>query len=146
MFEQWKEGEVSAIREQYGKVRLLTLAMAAFIGLNMLGMAAMLLDRGGIVAVAVIAVQVAVIVLIWRLGDYRGRFIKPLLTSVEEEAYHTLEQLRPCLPANSEVDDWVAYGKTEEGRRQNRKKAGIELLQCILLVALLVLAVKLLGG
>ena len=55
----------------------------------------------------------------------------------EEEAYRILETLRPYLPANLKVDDQIAYGKTEEGRKANRRSELIQILLAAVIVAVL---------
>lgn len=241
MFEQWKERELAAIREQYGKIRIFTYAIAAFMGLSALGSVVMLLDGGGAVQGVALLFQLAILAAAWAMGDYKRRLIRPLLASVEEtlptqgereefarqmegavevvcqpgpqvkacplwmgadhsyyrrpgksrvwknrsirraklaresytvgrghvrtcyglylfgegekpvwngcfrseeEAYGTLETMRPHLPANLEVDDRIAYGKTEEGRKANRRAELIQILLAALLVAALVVIVK----
>ncbi len=84
MFEQWKEQELAEIKERFGKARLLTIGLMALVGFNMLGGVVMLLDGGGAMEAVVIFVQVVIMALIWKMGDYKSRFIKPLLASVEE--------------------------------------------------------------
>lgn len=241
VFEQWRERELAAIREQYGKARLFTYAIAAFMGLSALGSVVMLLDGGGAAQGVALLFQLAILAAAWALGDYKRRFIKPLLASVEEvlptqgereefarqmegalrvvcppgpqvkacplwmgadysyyrrpgksrvwknrdirrarlaresytvgrghvrtcyglylfeegersvwngcfrteeEAYGTLETMRGHLPANLEVDDRIAYGKTEEGRRADRRSELIQLIVMALVIAVLVLIVK----
>lgn len=236
MFEQWKEKEIAAIKEQYGKIRLFTYAIMAFMGLNMLATVVMPLDGGWTAGVVAIVFQLAIMAAAWTMGDYKGRFIKPLLASVEEvlptqgereefarqmegatevvcqprmqvkpcplwigtdyayyrcprksrvlknrdlrrarlvggsytvgrghvrafyglylftqeeklawngcfrteeEAYRILETLRPYLPANLKVDDQIAYGKTEEGRKANRRSELIQILLAAVIVAVL---------
>ena len=243
MFEQWKERELSAIREQYGKVRLFTYAIAAFMGFSALGSVVMLLDGGGAAQGAALLFQVAILAAAWTMGDYKRRFIKPLLASVEEvlptpgereefarqmgqaaeiacppgpqvkpcplwmgadyayfrrpgksrvwknrnirrarltkesytvgrghvrscyslylfaeeekplwngcfrteeEAYRVLGLLQANLPAGLELDDQIAYGKTEEGRKANRRSELLQLILAALLVAALVVIVKML--
>lgn len=243
MFEQWRERELAAIREQYGKVRLFTYAIIAFMGLSALGSVVMLLDGGGAVQGVALLFQLAILAAAWAMGDYKRRFIKPLLSSVEEtlptqgereefarqmegavevvcqpgpqvkacplwmgadhsyyrrpgksrvwknrsirraklaresytvgrghvrtcyglylfgegekpvwngcfrseeEAYGTLETMRSRLPADLEVDDQIAYVKTEEGRKANRRAELIQILLAALLVAALVVIVKIL--
>lgn len=84
MFEQWKERELTGIREQYGKARVLTWGIVAFMGLNVLGSVVMLLDGGGALQGAAILIQLGIMVLAWNMGDYKRRFIKPMMASVEE--------------------------------------------------------------
>ena len=243
MVEQWKEQEFSAIKVQYGKVRLFTCAIAAYMVLSALGSVVMLLDGGGAVQVLALVFQLAIAAFVWTLGNYKKRFVKPLLDSVEEvlptqgereefarqmgqavelscppgpqvktcplwagedysyyrcprksrvwknreirraklaketytvgrghvrscyglylfaqeekpvwngcfrteeEAYRVLELLRTKLPSNLEIDDQIAYGKTEEGRKANRRSELIQMVVAFLLVAVLVVLVKLL--
>lgn len=242
MFEQWKEKEIAAIREQYGKTRLFTYAIAAFMGLSALGSVVMLLDGGGAIGLVALAFQLAIMAAAWLIGDYKGQLIRPLLASVEEvlltqgereefarqmagaaeltcqpgpqvracplwmgpdysyyrrpgksrvwknreirsarlakesytvgrghlracyslclfmeeekpvwkgcfpteeEAYRVLERLRTCLPANLELDDRVAYGKTEEGRKEERSAGLRDLILAALMVGALILIYKL---
>lgn len=243
MFEQWKEQELAEIKERFGKARLLTIGLMALVGFNMLGSVVMLLDGGGAMEAVVIFVQVVIMALIWKMGDYKSRFIKPLLASVEEvlpsqgereefarqmgqateiacppgpqvkpcplwmgadyayfrrpgksrvwknrnirrarltkesytvgrghvrscyslylfaeeekplwngcfrteeEAYRVLGLLQANLPAGLELDDQIAYGKTEEGRKANRRSELLQLILAALLVAALVVIVKML--
>ena len=89
MFEQWKEQELEEIKERFGKARLLTIGLMALVGFNMLGGVVMLLDGGGAMEAVVIFVQVVIMALIWKMGDYKSRFIKPLLASMEENCSFT---------------------------------------------------------
>ena len=84
MFEQWKEQELAQIKEQYGKARIITLAVVVLMALNLPMELGMLLDGGGGFGAVSLAVTLGVMVLAWRLGDYKSRFIKPLLAAVEE--------------------------------------------------------------
>ena len=84
MFEQWKEKELADIKGQYGKVRLFTYAIVAFMGLSALGSVVMLLDGGGAMELVALAFQLAILAAAWVMGDYKRRFIKPMLSSVEE--------------------------------------------------------------
>lgn len=245
MFEQWKEKEIAAVREQYGKVRLFTCAITAFMGLSALGSLVMLLDGGGAVELVAMAFQLAIMAAAWFMGDYKRRFIKPMLASVEEvlltqgereefarqmgqavrldcpptspqvkpcplwmgadyayyrcpgksriwknrgirriklakesyiagrshtrvcyrlslfaeeekpawngcfrteeEAYRALETVRVHLPSNPEVDDQVACGKTEEGRREAYSTGLRDILMAALLVAVLYVVFRLIS-
>lgn len=243
MFEQWKEKEIAAIKGQYGKIRLFTYAIVAFMGLSALGSVVMLLDGGGAVQVVAVLFQIAILAAAWAMGDYKRQYIGPLLSAVEEalptqgereefarqmeeaveilcppgpqvkpcplwvgtdyayyrrarksriwknrsiqrakiaresytvgrghvrsyyglylftleekpiwnscfhteeEAYRVLKALRSHLPANLELDDQIAYGKTEEGRKANRRSELIQILLAALLVAGLTLLAKML--
>lgn len=84
MFEQWKAKELSAIKAEYGKARSITIAVMVWMGLSMLVQVWMLLDGGGAFQLAAMAVTAAIMVLVWKLGDYKGRFVKPLLVSLDE--------------------------------------------------------------
>lgn len=84
MFEQWKEKELSAIKAEYGKARIITIAVVIWMGLSALSQLWMLLDGGGVLQLVAMAIEVAVMILAWKLGDYKGRFVKPMLSSVEE--------------------------------------------------------------
>ena len=243
MFEQWKEGELASIKSEFGKVRLFTGAIAAFMVLSALGSVVMLLDGGGAAQILALVFQLAIAAFAWTMGDYKKRFVKPLLVSVEEvlptqgereefarqmdkavqilyqpnpqvkacplwmgpdyayfrcprrsriwknrdlrrakmaqetytvgrghvrsccslslftseekpiwkgyfrgegEVYPAWELLRPNLPSNLELDDQIAYGKTEEGRKASRKEALVQFLLAALLVGAMILLVKLL--
>ncbi|MCI9263413.1 MAG: hypothetical protein HFF06_02455 [Oscillospiraceae bacterium] len=243
MFERWKEEELTAIRRQYGKIRLLTWAFLAIMLVYLLNSVVMLLDGGGAIGAVSILIQLGLMAVIWRLGDYKGRFFKPLLSSVEEtlttqgereefaqqmgqaeeilctvtpqgrpcrvlvgkeylyirqpgksrilknrdirrvkltresytvgrghirtccclylytaaekyvwtaslptegECYRVWDLLRPNLPTNIEVDDRIAYGKTEEGRKADRRSELVQIILAALLVGVLILVVKLL--
>lgn len=84
MFERWKERELADIKATFGKARTLTLALAGVVGVNMLGSVVMLLDGGGAAEALVILFQAAIIAMIWKMGDYKSRFVKPLMASIEE--------------------------------------------------------------
>lgn len=84
VFEQWKERELAAIKKEYGTARVMAIAVMAWMGLSMLTQLWILLDGGGAFQLVAVAVEAAVMVLAWKLGDYKGRFVKPLLASVEE--------------------------------------------------------------
>lgn len=243
MFEQWKEKELGLIRQQYGKIRLVTYVFMAILAFSLLTEVVLLLDGGGAMEVVVIVFDLVVMALIWYLGDYKRRFIKPLLASIEEdlptpgereefarqmegavklecpaapqqrtcptwlgsgylyvrrprksqivktgslgrarlskviytvgrghartcyalelfqdgekpawsgvfygegEVYRALETVRASLPANLEVEDQIAYGKTEEGRRQERRSNLIQFILAMLVVAGMCLLLKLL--
>lgn len=243
MFEQWKEQELAQIKEQYGKARIITLAVVVLMALNLPMELGMLLDGGGGFGAVSLAVTLGIMALAWRLGDYKSRFVKPLLAAVEEslptqgererfaqqmgaatqipyspapqtkpglmllgedycyfrqprrvrilknrelrraeltrgtytvgrghiricydlslfgeeekplwrasypaeeEAYQTLELLRGKLPANLRVEDGIAYGKTEEGRKKARRSEGLQILLCIAIVVVLVIIAKVL--
>ena len=244
MFEQWKEKEIAAVKEQYRMVRLFTYAIMAFMGLSALGSVVMLLDGGGAMELVVLAFQLAILATAWVMGDYKRRFIRPLLRSVEEvlptqgereefarqmgrapvldspptspqvkscplwlgedyayyrrpgksrvwknrdirraklakesyiagrnrtracyglylfteeekpvwsgcflteeEAYRALELLRSRLPSHLELDDQVVYGKTGEGRREERMSGLRDFLTAALLVGGLYLLYRLL--
>ena len=84
MFEQWKEQELSAIKAQYGKAQLITIAVMVWMGFSVLTQLWMLLDGGGAMALVLTVFELGIMLLAWKLGDYKGRFVKPLLASVEE--------------------------------------------------------------
>lgn len=234
MFEQWKEKELAAVKEQYGKLRMFTYAIMAFMGFSALGSVVMLLDGGGAIELVALAFQFVILAASWGMGDYKGRFIKPMLASVEEvlptqgereafaremmeaeelqcpvtaqgrsyplflgreylyfrrpgksrvvksgslrrikltdetytvgrghvrscrgvylyqeedkpvwsgvfrteeEAYRAMESIRGRISASLELDDRIAYGKTEEGRREARGAGLRDILMTALLVA-----------
>lgn len=243
MFEQWKERELSAIKAEYGKARIVTVAVMAWMGLSILAQLWMLLDGGGVFQLVPMAVEAAVMVLAWKLGDYKGRFVKPLLASLdetlstqaereafaqemadalelqcpaaaqgrkyslflgreylyfrrpgkskvlkrrtirrmklsketytvgrghvrtcygvylyqegdkpvwngsfsrEEDAYKAAEQIEARIPSAIEKEDGIAYGKTEEGRREARNAGLRDFILTALLVGALILIYKLL--
>lgn len=245
MFEQWKERELAAIKEQYGKIRVITLVLMGVMALSLPMELVMVLDGGGGLSVFSLVFTLAIMALIWNLGNYKKRFVKPLLAAVEESlptqgerelfaqqmegaqvvtyspapqvkpgrlllgedycyfrqlgrvrilknrelrrakvakesytvgrghmrtcyglslfgeeekpawsasfpteegAYQALELFRQKLPANLTVEDGIAYGKTEEGRREERKSTLVQLVACAVMVAVLVVIVKLIQG
>lgn len=101
MFEQWKEKELADIKARFGKVRMLTLGLMALVGVNLLGSVVMLLDGGGAMEVMAILVQGGIMALIGKMGDYKSRFIKPLLASVEED-----------LPTQGEREEFARHMET----------------------------------
>ncbi len=62
----------------------------------------------------------------------------------EDELYAIFSRLRGVLPEETAICDNVAYGKTEEGEKENRKKALIELIKVIVMLAILIALAKLL--
>lgn len=242
MFEQWKEKELAAIKKEYGTARAVTIAVMAWMGLSVLTQVWMLLDGGGAFQLVLMAVEAAVMVFAWKLGDYKGRFVKPLLASIgenlpapaereafaqemadalelrcpataqgrkyplflgreylyfrrpgkskvlksrsirrmklsketytvgrghvrtcygvylyqeedkpvwsgvflrEEEAYEAAGQIEERIPSVVEKEDGIAYGKTEEGRREERNASLRDFILAALVVGAMVLIVKL---
>lgn len=62
----------------------------------------------------------------------------------EDELYAIFSRLRGVLPEETAICDNVAYGKTEEGEKENRKKALIELIGVFVMLAILIALAKLL--
>lgn len=62
----------------------------------------------------------------------------------EGELYAIFSRLRGVLPEETAICDNVAYGKTEEGEKENKKKALIELIKAIVMLAILIALAKLL--
>ena len=62
----------------------------------------------------------------------------------EDELYAIVSRLRGVLPEETAICDNVAYGKTEEGEKENRKQALIELIKAIVMLAILIALAKLL--
>lgn len=243
MFEQWKEKELAAIKKEYGAARIITLVAMVWLGFSVLTQLWMLLDGGGLVTAVVMVVELGIAAAVWKLGDYRGRIVKPMLSSAEEtlttqaereafaqemedalelkcpaaaqgksyplflgreylyfrrpgksrilksrsvrrmkltqetytvgrghvrtcygvylyqegdkpvwsgkfpqeaDAYQVSEQIEAHIPSVVEKEDGIAYGKTEEGKREARNASLRDLLLVALVVGVLILIFKLL--
>lgn len=85
MFEAWLEQEKTTIKERYGKSRVLciifVLLMIPFALLELI----LLLDGGGFMQLGALIFIFLVMILLLSLGNYKKRFIKPLLASVQQE-------------------------------------------------------------
>ena len=85
MFDSWLEQEKADIKAIYGKERilcvLLVLLEVPFFLMNLI----LLLDGGGALSVVMVVFLIFVMVSILSLGNYKKRFIKPLLASVEKD-------------------------------------------------------------
>lgn len=84
MFEQWKEKELAAIKKEYGAARIIAVVALVWLGFSVLTQLWMLLEVGGLMTVVIMAVELAIAAAVWKLGDYKGRFVKPMLSSAEE--------------------------------------------------------------
>lgn len=243
MFEQWKEKECAAIKKEYGTARIITLVVVAWMGLNLPTALWLLLDGSVVMGMILMAFLAAAMVLAWKLGDYKGRFVKPMLSSAAEtlttqaereafaremedalelkcpaaaqgkgyplflgreylyfrrpgksrilksrtirrmkltqetytvgrghvrtcygvylyqeedkpvwsgkfpqeaDAYKVSEQIEAHIPSVVEKEDGIAYGKTEEGKREARNASLRDLLLAALVVGALILIFKLL--
>ncbi len=243
MFEQWKEKELAAVRKEYGTARIIAIVAMVWLGFSALTQLWMLLEVGGLMTVAVMAVELGIGAAVWKLGDYKGRFVKPMLSSVEEtlptqaereafaremedalelrcpaapqgkgyslflgreylyfrrpgksrilksrsiqrmklaqetytvgrghvrtcygvylyqegdkpvwsgkfpqeaDAYKVSEQIEAHIPSAVEKEDGIAYGKTEEGKREARNASLRDFLLAALVVGVLILIFKLL--
>lgn len=85
MFESWLEQEKETIKELFGKSRmfciLFTVLLIPLIILNMI----MLLDGGGALQLCTVFFLVFIMCVILSMGNYKRRFVKPLMDSVKRE-------------------------------------------------------------
>ncbi len=85
MFHSWLEQEKATIKSLFGKVRILCIFLAVMMGFIALPNLIILLDGGGVMPLCAVAFMIFVIIFALFMGDYKRRFIKPLLASIEQE-------------------------------------------------------------
>jgi len=85
MFNSWLEQEKTNIKSRYGKARILCIFLALMMVPYALLNLVMLLDGGGVMSFCAVIFCIFVIVIISFMGNYKKRFIKPLLASIEQE-------------------------------------------------------------
>lgn len=84
MFEQWKREELSGIQREFGKARTVSLILTVIFGFNALWMLILLLDGGGVAQVVGMVFHLAGAAVVWNIGNYKRRVVRPLLAAVEE--------------------------------------------------------------
>ncbi len=85
MFDSWLEQEKAVIRSRFGKVRILCVLIAVLMVPPILMQVIFLLDGDGVMTLIPIAFFVFVMCFALSMGNYKKRFIKPLLASVRQE-------------------------------------------------------------
>ncbi|MCM1559566.1 MAG: hypothetical protein NC123_08480 [Butyrivibrio sp.] len=85
MFDAWLEQEKADIKAIYGMQHILCVILALMLVPFFLMNLIVLLDGGGALSMVVVAFGVFALVLIPSMGNYKKRFIKPLLASVERD-------------------------------------------------------------
>lgn len=91
MFESWLEQEKAAIKSRYGAARVFCVFIAVLMAPFVLSSLVMLLD-GSIGFLFVLIFEFFVIGFALSMGNYKKKFVKPLLTSVQQEL--TTEEAR----------------------------------------------------
>lgn len=85
MFDSWLEQEKADIRSRFGNARVLCLFLALLMVPLVLLNLILLLDGGGAMAFVAGFFGIFVLIIILSMGNYKKRFLKPLLASIEKE-------------------------------------------------------------
>lgn len=85
MFDSWLEQEKENLKSRFGKLRVLCIFLALpMVPLALLNLI-MLMDDGDAMDLVVVIFSICVIIFILYMGNYKKRFLKPLLASIEKE-------------------------------------------------------------
>lgn len=85
MFEAWLEQEKTVIRSRFGMIRGFCVMIANIMVLFILMQIIFILDGGGMVSLVAILFYTFVMGFVLSMSNYKKRFIKPLLASVQQE-------------------------------------------------------------
>lgn len=85
MFESWLEQEKAVIKSRFRNVHILCVFIAVLMLPHVLLSLIMLLDGGGVGSLCVLIFSIFVMIFILFMGNYKKRFIKPLLASIQQE-------------------------------------------------------------
>ena len=85
MLEQWLQQEKAIIKSRFGNVRIFCVFLACLTVPAILIQLVLLLDGGGIGQVFAIIFFIFVIFFALTMSSYKKRFVKPLLTSIQQE-------------------------------------------------------------
>lgn len=117
MFEAWLEQEKAAIKSRFGMIRIFCVLIAIIMALFILMQIIFILDGSGMVSLIAILFYAFVMGFALSMSNYKKRFIKPLLDSVQQElttgeaqeefarqmreqaetiSYQPLPQVKPC--------------------------------------------------
>lgn len=73
-----------------------------------------------------------------------GREVWTAYFKTEEDIYAAFGRFQKALPADAPVCDQIAYGKTDEGRKETRRRELVDIIKVFVLVAILYVIYKLL--